>query len=160
MRKMALLFVLLVTGCGGSSSFVPPSVSVWTGTYTGQLDFSGCVNDKPCGGDTITLTIAQPPDATVPGEFSSAITFGGNDSTTSKSLTGTGTTNYNSGSTNGGMIQANASGSIGIPIYLMGSGSARVGAPAIIQTIQVWSVLIVNKQAVAGPIFYGTLTRQ
>lgn len=155
------------SGCGGASiaphtSSITPT-STWAGTYTGSLDFSGCQTSVPCGGDSISLTIAEAANTAVPGEFSSTITVTGADSTSGKTFTGSGTVLYDGAAPVGpGSEDTNAtiSISLGDSMFLAGSGSVNTKSPVLIQTIAVNNSNNVNGASVKGPLFMGNLTRQ
>src|SRR5579884_239622 len=104
-RLLAVVLLLSALGCGSTSHIAPPNsgsgstspsaVSVWSGTYTGQLNFNGCVaGTLSCGGDSITLSISQYPSSVIPGEFDPKITITGTDDTEHTSFTGSGTSVY------------------------------------------------------------------
>jgi hypothetical protein len=165
MKRLALAAVLLmIGGCGGNapiSESSAASVSTWAGTYSGNLDFSGCPNSNPCGGDVVTLTISEGPNASIPGEFYPTITVSGTDSTTKETITGTGTAlYYGSAPVGAGSEDTNANAIItpGGSIFLLGSGQSATG-PVLIQTIAVHNTSTVAGVVQGGPLYFGTLTR-
>ena len=162
MRLMtAVVLACLVSGCGGGGSSVTSApVSTWTGTYGGNLDFSGCPGNAPCGGDAVSITISE---AASGDEFSPTLTISGTDSTTKEAITGTGTALYDGAAPVGpGSEDTNATATIspGGSIFLGGSGSSSNSAPVLIQTITVNNTNTVAGTLVKGPLYYGTLTRQ
>lgn len=170
MNKYVLSLAVLcaaVTGCGGRSSgalSIPPPapVSTWAGTYAGALDFKGCPTASPCGGDTVSLTISEAVNASIPGEFSPTITVSGTDTTTHQAITGTGSVlSYGAAPVGAGSesTTGNATLTPGGIIFMSGSGSSQTG-PVLIQTISVKSGSVVNGSIVSGAQYFGVLTRQ
>jgi hypothetical protein len=160
---LSLAFTSLV-GCGGSSSSgtmkpPPTPVSTWAGTYTGQLNFSGCPGTTPCGGDTITLNISE---AAIGTGFSPTLTITGTDATTKQNFTGTGTALYTGAAPIGGSSSTTATATItlGDSLFILGSGSAPTGSPVLIQTCVINNTSTSNGNTVKGPKYLGTLTRQ
>lgn len=156
---LMLLMLVLCIGCGGGSTASSTPTSAWAGTYTGDLNFSGCPSDNPCGGDSISATVAQ---AYSNPEFSPTLTITGTDSTTGQAFTGTGTALDISPAPNGpGTMGTNATitTSLGDSLSLIGSGSSQSSSPVLIQTCAVHSYTVVNGVNVQGP-YLGTLTRQ
>jgi hypothetical protein len=161
---LMLLMLALCIGCGGGSTSSTPT-SQWAGTYTGDLNFSGCPSQNPCGGDSITVTVTQ---AYVNPEFSPTLTLTGTDSTTA--FTGTGDTADVSPAASGpggpGGATATFTTSLSENSFSVGarSGSSQNSSPLLMQTFLVYNC--------AGPVnaetgtcggngaYLGTLTRQ
>ena len=159
------LGIVAITACGGGgggSTSTPAPTSTWAGTYTGNLNFSGCPSSTSCGGDSIAITIAEAPNPSIPGEFLPALTITGVDNTTKESFTGTGTALYDGAAPTGpGSSDTNATItiSLGDSLQLLGSGSSTTSSPVLIQTCLVHSYTVVKGANVQGP-YLGTLTRQ
>ncbi len=66
----------------GRKYSTPAPTSTWAGTYTGNLNFSGCPSSTSCGGDSIAITIAEALNSSISGEFLPALTITGVDNTT------------------------------------------------------------------------------
>lgn len=158
-----LVAVCFVVGCGGATvgSSNQQTVSAWTGTYTGQLDFKGCPSTSPCGGDTITLTLTQPSVGL--NEFSSSLTVSGTDNTTNAQFSGTGDAlETNPAPAGPGSQQTNASLqiSLGDNLSFGGSGSSSTSAPVVMQTVAVYNAVQSNGTWIRGALYLGTLSRQ
>ncbi len=162
-RLFGLVFLCAVTGCGGSTSpFTAAATSTWAGTYTGNLEFSGCPGTTACGGDSVTITISESPNPAIPGEFSPTLTITGTDSTKNETITGTGTALYYGAAPTGpGSSDTNANATIspGGSIFLSGSGQSTTG-PVLIDTIVVNNASTVTGVGIVkGSLYFGTLTR-
>lgn len=179
---IALLLLTTVVGCGGTSMTAktpptqttnPPSppppppppepTSTWAGTYTGNLNFKGCPSTIPCGGDAITIKIAEAENPSIPEEFVPDLTITGTDTTTGDTFTGTGTALYDGAAPVGPGTEdttATATITLGDSLFLLGTGSSITSAPVDIQTIAVNNSIAVGGSTVKGPLYFGTLTRQ
>lgn len=167
MKTFAALFLLVfLTSCGGggaTSTLTSTPTSVWAGTYTGQLNFSGCPNETACGGDSITIAISEAPDPAIPSEFLPTLTITGIDNTSKQSFTGTGTAlYYGAAPTEPGSMEtwASITISLGYSLDILGSGSSTPSSsPVLIRTGVVSLCKVVNGSCTAGS-YLGTLTRQ
>lgn len=164
---MVGLLILLCMGCGGSSSSTPPATptSAWAGTYTGNLNLSGCPSQNPCGGDSLTLVIGQ---AYNPPEFSQNLTLSGTDTTAGQPITGTGDTLGISPASQGpGTSGENATLTTSMSVTsfsVVGSGSSTSNALVLIQTLLIYDcagpVDIATANCGGNRAYLGTLTRQ
>jgi hypothetical protein len=140
-------------------------VSAWAGTYTGDLNFAGCPSQNPCGGDSLTLTVAQAYDNP---EFSPTLTITGTDSTTGQAFTGTGDTLYISLAPSGpGTAGGDATFTTNLSnnsFSVVASGSSQDSSPVVMQTLLVYNCTgPVNSQTATcggNGAYLGTLTRQ
>jgi len=157
MKQFLILALLAIVGCGGGNfkSTSTAQVSMWSGTYIGQLNLKGCPGTTPCGGDSVTLTIAQ-----VFG--SNNLTVTGTDTTTGESLSGTGSAQLSEAAPANTGGQA-TSATLQVPpstnLYLLGVTSAYASAPEPVNAISVSGAILINGKFVAGA-FYGNLERK
>jgi len=161
-RALMLLVLTLCIGCGGGSKSSSTPTSTWAGTYTGDLNFSGCPSETACGGDSITVTVTEAPDPANPGQFLPGLTITGVDNTTGQPFTGSGTALYDGGAPAGpGSFETTATiaTSLGDSLFVAGTGSSPNSSPVLIQTGAVHSYTVVNGVNVQGP-YLGTLSRQ
>lgn len=165
---VALCFLLFfLTACGGdgaTSTLTAATTSTWEGTYTGDVNFSGCPSTSPCGGDSLTLTITEAPNPAIPGEFLPQLAITGSDNTTGKSFTGTGTALYDGaapegpgGTTTWAYITISLGGQ---NLALLGNGTSSTSSPIDIQTCLVHSYTLVSGVGNVAGAYLGTLTRQ
>jgi len=158
MKQLMILALIAIVGCGGGNNFKSSGteqVSMWSGTYTGQLNLKGCPGTTSCGGDSVTLTIAQ-----VFG--SNDLTATGTYVTTGESLNGTGSAQLSEAAPANTGGQA-TSATLQVPpstnLYLLGVTSAYASSPEPVNAISISSAILVNNKLVAGA-FYGNLERK
>jgi hypothetical protein len=157
------LFLIACGGNSGGGSTTTPT-STWAGTYSGNLNFGGCPGETPCGGDSITITITEAPNPSIPGEFLPALTITGVDNTSNHSFTGTGTALYDGAAPEGpgdettwAYITISLGGQ---NLALLGSGASTTTSPIDIQTCLVHSYTVVSGVGNVAGAYLGTLTRQ
>jgi len=167
MKRLAVfLLCLSAFGCGTKpvTSSTMPTVSVWAGTYAGQLNFSGCLaGTTSCGGDSITLSISEASNATIPGEFDPRITISGTDESTNAAFTGSGNALYFGAAPIGpgnGTTTATATLSNGYSLSLLSYESSATTAPEVTTKITVYKAISVNGSLVSSGVALGVLNRR
>lgn len=173
---LSLFLLLLVTGCGanpsaktttGTGTTTPPptttaTTSMWAGTYTGSLNFTGCPAIGNCGGDVVTIQVSQAANAAVSGEFLATLTIADTDATQNKTFQWTGTAGTQTeaapvgpGSNNAGATMTTNTGQT---ISLAGVGNSSSTDPVVMQSLTVHNAPVVNGVSTQGA-YLGTLTR-